>query len=350
MRDDADEDGGEEVDQRTSEVAASQATRTAAQQLRKKQKTNKQRHVEAEQEKKQRELQCQYSSATIDRVLMTCSYFLSRDHTRRLELLLLQEIVAQGRLFEAVEYAGEEPHLIAYLEKRGITPHKAAEEYQYALVEIENKCVKLPADAQVYWVDSIASLQSMRGSIEALVTERQLHGSSNPVLVGIDTEWRNPRLECTVMQIAVDEQIWILDTMIPEEASAYRLEVARMLEYLLTSHSFQILGFAFKDDIRHILPLCPVLREKGLAFTDVQALLKKHLQRKAQPSLSLACQIALGQPLNKLEQCSNWERRPLRPDQLNYAAIDAWCLTKIYSFLILCKSSSAPGQKQKHVV
>jgi ribonuclease D len=40
-------------------------------------------------------------------------------------------------------------------------------------------------------------------------------------------------------------------------------------------------------------------------------------------SLSKACEAFLGRPLLKTEQTSDWDRRPLSPAQLQYAALDA---------------------------
>lgn len=47
-------------------------------------------------------------------------------------------------------------------------------------------------------------------------------------------------------------------------------------------------------------------------------------------SLAMVCERELGISLDKSEQTSNWSRRPLGPDQLNYAALDAEVLLALH--------------------
>ena len=46
-------------------------------------------------------------------------------------------------------------------------------------------------------------------------------------------------------------------------------------------------------------------------------------------SLSALVQKVLGSPLDKRQQLSNWEARPLSGNQMRYAAIDAWVLMRL---------------------
>lgn len=51
------------------------------------------------------------------------------------------------------------------------------------------------------------------------------------------------------------------------------------------------------------------------------------------PSLTTLVQHCFGKPLDKSEQFSNWEKRPLRQNQLMYAALDAHVLIEVFDVL-----------------
>ena len=56
----------------------------------------------------------------------------------------------------------------------------------------------------------------------------------------------------------------------------------------------------------------------------------RDLQRGGKGSLTKLSGVTLGRTLDKTEQCSNWDRRPLKPSQLAYAALDAEVLVRIF--------------------
>uniref|UniRef100_A0A8C4QCH2 3'-5' exonuclease domain-containing protein n=1 Tax=Eptatretus burgeri TaxID=7764 RepID=A0A8C4QCH2_EPTBU len=68
-------------------------------------------------------------------------------------------------------------------------------------------------------------------------------------------------------------------------------------------------------------PSCPSLKNRFVCRGDERGL------------SSLVCQT-LGWPLDKRQQLSNWEQRPLTTAQKAYAAADAYCLLEVYGSLM----------------
>ncbi len=69
-------------------------------------------------------------------------------------------------------------------------------------------------------------------------------------------------------------------------------------------------------------------------------------QLQPKGGLSMLCMSILGQPLDKTQQCSDWQSRPLSQQQLLYAALDAQCLVRVYEAL---EEQGRAALHQQHV-
>ena len=70
---------------------------------------------------------------------------------------------------------------------------------------------------------------------------------------------------------------------------------------------------------------------------DVVALQRLDGRRARLPSLRDCCATWLRRRLDKSEQCSDWDRRPLSASQLAYAALDASVLLPLHDAMVAAR-------------
>ncbi len=175
---------------------------------------------------------------------------------------------------------------------------------------------QLPIQA---WDGDVVIVQDKQGldaALEALRHEK---------IIGFDTETKptfskgNTALPALVQLAAVDCVYLIQLTHVPFDAA---------LAELLSSPDNLKVGVAIHDDMkalnRHypftaggVVDLAAIARSQGL---------------RAQGLRTLAANL-LGFRISKSAQCSNWENPSLSPQQIKYAATDAWVGRQIYLHL-----------------
>ncbi|KAK4873175.1 hypothetical protein RN001_015204 [Aquatica leii] len=195
---------------------------------------------------------------------------------------------------------------------------------------------KLPITS-VHLVDNIISFEYF------------LTGLQDIHIVGIDCEWKPSfgvnSSELSLLQIATRHAVFILDVI--RIGSSFPHLWKKLNEILFSNCDILKLGFSFATDISMIkqaLPHLGFIQELG--FLDLLSLWKNldKTNKIVYPysgssgglSLNALVQLCCGSPLDKSDQFSNWENRPLRDSQLLYAALDAYCLIEVYDVLKKC--------------
>ncbi|XP_067598605.1 exonuclease mut-7 homolog isoform X2 [Pseudorca crassidens] len=169
-------------------------------------------------------------------------------------------------------------------------------------------------------------------------------------VVGMDLEWRpsfgaGGRPRASLMQVAVEGRVFLLDLPRLSSPAGGQAPQAffRLVSRLLADPSITKLGYGLAGDLRSLGASCPALAQAEKQLRGSVDLLQVHRQMRAadRPApgadgaagprgLSLLVQQVLGKPLDKAQQLSNWDRRPLCEGQLVYAAADAYCLLEVY--------------------
>ncbi|CAG0920929.1 unnamed protein product [Notodromas monacha] len=187
----------------------------------------------------------------------------------------------------------------------------------------------------VKWVDSEEKLLQALNRIE----ENRL--------VGLDGEWTTTdfggSIPIALFQMAIPDAVFLLDILALRES--LKGAGGEHLMRIFTSPSIIKLGFSMKDDMAHLEELSAVFHDlegrvchlfdfldmtknddvfgvpvkPGLSKTYTSIFFKKMPRGERLGGLTNLVRIFLGKPLDKREQKSNWERRPLRMEQIEYA-------------------------------
>ena len=99
----------------------------------------------------------------------------------------------------------------------------------------------------------------------------------------------------------------------------------------------KFISFGFENDLETLPDKINIFFKEKAKVIDIENLFTIKYFEKC-PSFAKVCEKVIGKPLCKFEQCSNWERRPLRKSQLHYAALDSLLCCLIFKKIIENKS------------
>eukprot|EP00742_Colponemidia_sp_Colp-10_P007624 GILJ01008216.1.p1 GENE.GILJ01008216.1~~GILJ01008216.1.p1 ORF type:complete len:811 (+),score=138.75 GILJ01008216.1:45-2477(+) len=263
-----------------------------------------------------------------------------------LQHFFVKELIKTGRLAEASHYVDShdeltlsEPLSTVLREHRtsGAALLLKAEEDGVAISAVQTSVVG-DSPAKPAFTDRHLTLPFGMDSVQFIdsvsVLESAMVELRSSTMLGMDAEWRPSmsqfqKLRPSILQIANGQRAFILDLIQLEGA------YDAFLTELFLSESIIKIGFAFTGDLALLRESNPELKcfERINCYIEAETAFKRTSNGSAAESgkkgLSYLVESWLGLGLCKRNQISNWERRPLTVEQLQYAALDAHCLVEM---------------------
>ncbi|XP_050295800.1 exonuclease mut-7 homolog [Anthonomus grandis grandis] len=267
----------------------------------------------------------------------------------KLKIELIVGVAQYGEFAEALRWAHfynidrkDWPYNVRMLEENRL-PH--TETFQLPAEDWDE-----PAENKIQYHQYSRSPDTIILVDEPLSFENFLDSLEGVDVVGIDCEWKpsfgGGHSELALLQIASRKSVFVIDIVnLGHKMPHLWLELGK---FLFNNCDILKLGFGLSSDLHMIRQALPNLNlnAKQIGFLDL-CMLWKHVEKYPKivlpyevktggASLSTLVHHCLGHPLDKSEQFSNWEKRPLRQSQIEYAGLDAYCLIEVYDVLKKC--------------
>ncbi|CAE7218380.1 mut-7 [Symbiodinium necroappetens] len=166
-------------------------------------------------------------------------------------------------------------------------------------------------------------------------------------IVGIDAEWRpKSPTGIALLQLSFRRSVFLLDMVLMQDDEELWTSLARILRTALEAEHLYKVGFGLDVDLQRLASTLPAAMPE-----DVRSIIDlRDLAREALPDLPPALGLSsltrtvFGRGLDKTWQVSDWQARPLEPEQLEYAAQDAHVCVRLFDSLCYNHATLATQQ------
>lgn len=182
-------------------------------------------------------------------------------------------------------------------------------------IEVAGGAAAQPGEIVVLKRDGERPVRWVRTSAELEELCKELGGVSR---IGLDVETTLSTRALCLMQLAIEQETYLVDALEIEDFGALAALFADLsTEKLIHNANFEreVLG-RYEIELNNVVDTLELSRQR-------------HPEPGNRHDLKSVCERELGRSLDKTQQTSDWSKRPLTEEQVEYAALDAEVLLQL---------------------